>query len=160
MKYHCVDRLLDFEFHDSWWKLIRWNEDELVVGAEFLNVHRNALPEPTEKDMELEQAQIIIRGVTVRSFEPGQAWVTDGDGTMRTEDPQVTYTGGAAQALLMSELRSGITIHSLFASGAGISIEAGGMQPFFTACLTCGQTEIAWDGFRKPAWYEEKNRPF
>ena len=54
MRYTSIDRLQDFEFHDSEFRLIQWIDwplEKLVFSATSLNVHRDAEPNHSGVDM-------------------------------------------------------------------------------------------------------------
>lgn len=42
MKYISTDRLCDFEFHDSEWSVVSWENGNLTVKLRALNIHKDA----------------------------------------------------------------------------------------------------------------------
>ena len=53
MKYISIDRLCDFEFHDSEWSFISWENGNLLVRIIMLNIHKDTEQNDTGKDMEI-----------------------------------------------------------------------------------------------------------
>ena len=73
MKYTSVDRLSDFEFHDSEWELVEWrkiaNIDTVTFKARLLNVYKDAAPNNLGVDMEIEEATICFNNFIINENE-------------------------------------------------------------------------------------------
>lgn len=159
MKYRLIDRLADFEFHDSEWSLIASDSGKLVVGARLLNIHRNALPEVLTCDMEIDLAQITFSTCCVIEFEPGVPWKTDASGKSYPLEPMITYTNQEAEKRLLHELDSTTTIHAFEKENCGnYRISGCGDEPYFEAVISFDSVTIEWNDFRRPAWYVLRKR--
>ena len=58
MRFQSIDRLQDFEFHDSMWMLAQQNPTSFAFDVKELNLHLDASQNPEECDMEIEEARI------------------------------------------------------------------------------------------------------
>ncbi len=156
MKYSFVDRLQDFEFHDSFWKMLSWEDDEVVIELRCLNVHKSALLEPVDTDMEIENARMIFRGFSQLTYEPSRVWKTDEKGKSYTDEPQIIHSGKAAQKFFIAEMKENPMILNLSYCDRKCEIDGCGTDPYFTFCFSFQHVEIAWDTFRGAAWYERE----
>ncbi len=161
MKYRSSKILDDFEFHDAEFTFEGFNNQNLVVTARYLNIHKSAEQNPYSKDMEIELAKITFQGIHFISIKLGGARKQDEPGGLWTEEPQVIYEGKTAEEKILSNLRSGIKVleFGVFDNGNcyfdGIADEP---WLWFQAQFSFESALIEWDAYRKPAWYEE--RPF
>lgn len=55
MNYISQNRLSDFEFHDSYMKLINYADDRLTVSVRELNIHKGTDQNLYPTDMEIER---------------------------------------------------------------------------------------------------------
>lgn len=155
MGYRVEDRLEDFEFHDAWLTLDRFDSGALTVSADHVNVHKAAGYGTLEHDMELDRAKITFEDFCAMSFEPGRAWKTDPEGSSYTDDPLIVYRDGEAEETILGELRNGISVYALGKNADGrYFIEGCGIEPFFTMGFWARSVVVEWDGYRKKAWYE------
>ena len=155
MTCRAENRLEDFEFHDAWLTLDRFNEEGLAVSAEHVNVHKTAGYGALKHDMELNGARITFQGFCAATFEPGRTWKIDADGRPYTDDPLIIFEGKEAERLILEELRNGINVYDLGKKKDDwYYIEGCGLEPFFTMEFQASGVTIEWDGYRKKAWYE------
>ena len=154
MKYMITDRLQDFEFGDSEFTLVSWDNDHLTVSVEFLNIHKDAVPGNSDSDMEIEKALITFYGFQLHEFEPGRTWKRNETGRDYTDDPLIVYTDGKACAMLENELSGSITVWHLEEDSGGYELDASGIDPFFSVRFSFSSVEVTWDAYRKKAWYE------
>ena len=159
MRFQSTDRLQDFEFHDSTWSLADRSSTSFAFDVKELNLHQDA-PQNTENcDMEIENAHISLIGFRLSFYEPGVAWTTDAPGQSRPAEPQRTFTGDEAIALLLREAKHGIWVYALKQTDAREWVLSGcGEEPYFEAGFSFDQVTIGWDAFRRPAWYVLKAR--
>lgn len=154
MKYRWIDRLADFEFHDSVWSLISYDSSKLVVEAKFLNIHRAALADVITCDMEIQLAKITFGSCSIVAYEPGVPWKTDALGKSYPAEPMITYTNLDAEKRLLNELVSTTTIYSFVEDDCGYyRISGCGDEPYFEAVISFDRITVEWDDFRRPAWY-------
>ena len=159
MKYRLIDRLADFEFHDSAWSLISYDSGKLVVEARFLNIHRAALADVITCDMEIQLAKITFCSCSVVAYEPGVTWKTDASGKSYPAEPMITYADLDAEKRLLHELDSTTTIYSFEEDNCGnYRISGCGDEPYFEAVISFNRVTIEWDDFRRPAWYVLRKR--
>lgn len=158
MKYASINRLDDFEFHDSMWKLCSFQDQVLTVDARMLNIHREAPLNPHEMDMEIELAQMTFTGVEILSFDLGYVWKTDADGNSQPEELGGIHEGKDAEDLFLTELDTGdlgATIFQFQKEDGVYTLDACGDEPWFAAQFRFDSVKIEWDTYKKPAWYTE-----
>ena len=160
MKFTSTNVFLDFEFHDAYFKLISIEDNVLTISVQYLNIHKNTEQNPYNTDMEIEIAQITFINFQVKSFEPGRGgWQQDENGTWHTDEPQVVFHGETAKEKAINELQHGATIFEFGTlENENHYFDGAGNEPWFQVQFAFDAVNIAWDAFRKPAWYEE--RPF
>lgn len=142
MKYRSSKILVDFEFNDAGFKFESFDNQNLVVTARYLNIHKSAEQNPYSKDMEIELARITFQGIHFISFES-----------------QEIYDGKIAEEKILSNLRSGIIVWKFGVLDNGnYCFDGAGDEPWFEAQFSCESAFIEWDAYKNPAWYEE--RPF
>lgn len=155
MIYRAENRLKDFEFHDAWFKLDRFDSSGLTVSADHVNVHKTAGYGVLEHDMEMNSAKITFEDFRAVTFEPGRAWTTDDDGRSYTDDPLIVFEGREAEKEILEELQGGINIYGLGQEKENqYYIEGCGIEPFFTMILQASGVTVEWNGYRKKAGYE------
>lgn len=154
MKYCSIDRMNDFEFHDSLFTFVSWDNNKLVVSAKCLNVHKDAAPNNLNSDMEISLARITFEGICINEFEPGRRWQTDENGNYYTNDPLVIYKSQKAQTMFEDELRSGITVMGIVFENNEYELGACGNDPYFSIRFTFSSVRVEWDDYSKKAWYE------
>ncbi len=142
MKYRSSKILDDFEFHDAGFTFESFDNQNLVVTAQYLNIHKSTEQNPYSKDMEIELARITFQGIHFISFES-----------------QEIYDGKIAEEKILSNLRSGIIVWKFGVLDNGnYCFDGAGDEPWFEAQFSCESAFIEWDAYKNPAWYEE--RPF
>ncbi len=157
MKYASVDRLSDFEFHDAEIELVSFTEHQLIVQAQYLNVHQDAAQNPFESDMEIDRARMTFDGFDCISYEPGRALERDEHGKWHAPEPQVILFGDDARCRFLEQLNAGLTLYDFYPQeGKTYVIDAMAIEPFFSACVTFDRVVIAWDEYKAEAWYVSK----
>lgn len=159
MRYKSENQLELFDFHDSELSYVSYDEKNLVISAQFLNIQKSAEQNPTDYDMEIQEARLTFRAVSELSYEPGRAWTTDADGRSVPVGPEVVYRDEAGEKRVLDALQAGMTVFSFERNDAGrFSVGGTGAEPFFTIEFSCGAVLVEWDEYRKPAWYELNRR--
>lgn len=158
MKYHCVDRLQDFEFHDSEWELVWCERGDAAFGVRNLNLHKGTELNDGDWDMELGPGQMVFRGFRLIHFEPGRSWTTDERGGSVPVGERVLYTGAEA----LAQLSAGpFQVFGFQREGGHWEFDGCGSEPYFTVALDFDSVEITWDSFVNKAWYElHRHYPF
>lgn len=154
MKYHISDRLQDFELEDSSFSLISWSNDVLIVSVRHLIIHKDATPEKTNCDMEIDKAHITFRDFRIYEFEPSRTWETDANGNSVTKDPLVIYTEDTARYMFERELNNSFSIMHFSHENGKYEIGASGIDPYFSVRFSFASVDIEWDSYRKKAYYE------
>ena len=161
MKYTSIDRLQDFEFHDSEFRLIEWIDgilEKLVFSATSLNVHRDALPNHSGVDMEIKKAKISFHNVRILEFEIERFSKEDENGNEYFDEPLTIVKGNEAKALFQNELDNSITVLYLMKTENG-EYELNGIgNKFFFVRFIFESVEIEWDEYSNAAWYELKQQ--
>ena len=159
MRFQSINRLLDFEFHDSMWSLADCDSASFAFDVTALNLHQDAPQNPESCDMEIENACVFFVGFRLAVYEPGVAWTTDASGKSCPTEPQKTYTGDEAIALFQLEAKHGIWVYALEQTDTGEWVLSGcGEEPYFEAGFSFDQVTIEWDKYRRPAWYVLRER--
>ena len=70
MKYVSINRLSDFEFHDSKLTLVSFEDQCLILNATYLNVHKGIEQNPHKVDMEIALASLTFEDFVIWSYEP------------------------------------------------------------------------------------------
>lgn len=154
MKYTLKDRLEEFEFHDSEWKLISWEQD-LIFSAHAVNLHRSMIPESPEKDLQLAEARITLSGFEIKELIPSRTFRKNENGEWVTDEPLVVYTGEAAKNVFIEELKHEIRVLIWEQNKAGIyELRACGIDPFLSVNCTFTSSLVEWDAYKGEAWYE------
>jgi hypothetical protein len=157
MKYQSANILQDFEFHDAYFKFMKFENNALIVSVDYLNIHKNTEQNPYSTDMEIEVAYITFQGFCAKSFELGRKWEQDATGKMYTKEPQVIFEGQTAEDKLLNELRVGATVFEIGKLENGnYYFEGTGDEPWFQVQFSFDSVTLEWDEYRKSAWYEEQ----
>lgn len=156
MKYCTQNKLEQFEFHDSEFSLVRFDKKDLIASVKYLNIQEAAEENPYDCDMEIERAIFHFGDVHILSFEPARAYQKDADGNWYTDEPQIVFTGKAAEEKLISELENGFSVNGIAFARSDtytLEIEANGPEWFCTK-IAFSDVSVSWDAYRKKAWYE------
>ncbi len=153
MKYQFINRLQDFEFHDSIWHLVSFESDVFVFTVSCLNVHKAVLKEQFDTDMEIADACLIFRGVSQLTYEPSRTWKNDADGNLHTDESRIVHEGETAHKFFVSEMEDGPVIYELEHSDGKCKVGGSGKDPYFTFCFAYQESEISWECFKNIAWY-------
>lgn len=154
MRYSSIDRIRDFEFHDSVLTLVSWDSNCLTVSAESLNVHKDAAPDNEGADMEISKAFITFSDIKIIEFEPSRAWMQDENGKMYTEDPLVVHSCEIARNMFENELKNSIRLTGITPDNGFYELGAIGLDPYFSVRFVFSSVEIGWDDYNGRAWYE------
>ncbi len=160
MKYISLDRLQDFEFHDSELELIGWeklgNMDDVTFKARLLNVHKDAAPNNSGVDMEIKEAIIHFGNIVIKEYERMRSITLDENGNEILGDPQVIHKGDEARKLFDNDLKDKITVLYLGESNNGeYELEGIGYNHnCFMVRFTFGTVKIEWCDYSGAAWYE------
>lgn len=155
MKYRVDNRLDCFEFHDCDLTLVRFPDADLILSARHLNIHKHTPQNPSDHDMEIECATITFHGFRLDSYEPGRAWEFGSDGQMHPLSPQIIFYGQDAEAKLLEEFKTQVTVLDLNRHEEDRwFMDAAGSEPFFTIFFCFDSVTIEWDEYKKKAWYE------
>ena len=160
MKYTSLDRLQDFEFHDSELELIGWeklgNMDDVTFKARLLNVHKDAAPNNSGVDMEIKEATINFGNIIIKEYERMRSITFDEKGNEILCEPRVIHKGEEARKLFDNDLKGKITVLYLGESNyREYELEGIGynhncfMVRFFVSTV-----KIEWDDYSGAAWYE------
>lgn len=157
MRYTSIDRLQDFEFHDSEFRLIQWIDwplEKLVFSATSLNVHRDAAPNHSGVDMEIKKAKISFHNVRILEFEIMRFSKEDENGNEYFDEPLTIVKGNEAKEMFRNELDNSITVLYLMKTENG-EYELNGIgKKFFFVRFKFESVEIEWNEYSNAAWYE------
>lgn len=157
MKYTSANIFEDFEFHDAWLKLERFDAKHLHLSAQHLNIHKAAEQNEHGCDMELDTAMIALSGICVTSYTFGGGRFLNEKGEVIATEPQTVLTGAAAEERLIDELRSGVRVYEFGVHGdSGCYLDGSGAEPWFHARFSFDTATIQWDGYQNAAWYEKR----
>jgi len=161
MKYTSLDRLQDFEFHDSELELIGWEKlgntmDCVTFKARLLNVHKNAAPNNSGVDMEIKEATIKFGNILIKEYESMRSITFDENGNKIFGEPQVIHKGDEARKLFDNDLKDKITVLYLGDNNNGeYELEGiGDNYNGFMVRFTFGTVKIEWCDYSGAAWYE------
>ena len=159
MKYRSINRLSDFEFHDSEWFLVDLSSSGFVVNVKLLNIHEDAPQNRKSCDMEIEVARITFDSFSLHSFCPSVVWKTNPDGSSQPTEPLQEYTGKEGIRLFLNEFGRTVTVFRFVPTEDNCWIlSAAADDPYFEAAFSFGRVTIEWDAYRRPAWYVRKQR--
>ena len=161
MKYTSLDRLQDFEFHDSEFELIGWEKlgntmDCVTIKARLLNVHKDAAPNNSGVDMEIKEATVRFDNIVIKEYERMRSITFDENGNEIFGEPQVIHKGDEARKLFDNDLKGKITVLYLGDNNNGeYELEGiGDNYNGFMVRFTSGTVKIEWNDYSGAAWYE------
>ena len=159
MKYISIDRLSDFEFHDTTFDLQSSEGNSLTVMAKHLNIHTSAEQNPFENDMEIETACIRFERIDVVSYKTGGAKRFDANGNYIDIEPEFIFDKQEAHGHFIDQLKSGITVLYLGEDEKQrYIIEAVGHDSFFMVAFSFDRMIIEWDDYIGEAWYASRKK--
>lgn len=148
MKYNVENQLDLFEFHDSEFSLISFDNDKLIVSVKYLNIHKNSLPNPSDYDMEIENAIITFKGFHVTYCKTYSY----------SNEVNIYYNQEAAEKFkeeFNGDHREHLNIFDLGKlDNSQYYIDANGVSIFFSIHFSYDKVTTEWDEYRKKAWYE------
>jgi len=147
MKYKSKNRLFDFEFHDSFAKIKKYENHNLSLFIDALNLHKDAdQNEEGVCDLELGRAIISFEKLKIETVE----LVVDQNNDVNTEQ-----TIGLAESLLRYLAKGGTILHlkTLLPGCIEILIDFR-ENGWYRAELFYDDVCVEWDEFLCPAWYE------
>lgn len=157
MKYCVKNQLNLFEFHDSKFSLISFEENELCICSEHMNIHKNAKENPHDYDMDISLSKISCENTEILSYEPMRAYTRDDNGNWHTNDPQIIHKGDKAKENFINDLKDGFYLNYVdikqFDKRTEIEICATEPKCFY-AVLSFSNVIIEWDSYCGKAWYE------
>ena len=153
MKYISKNRLSDFEFHDVVLTFESFNDHRLIVQAAYLNIHKDAVHNPFETDMEIACARISFVNCTIKSYEPLRALKQDENGQFYSDEPQIIYSSDEGKKHFIEQLKQGITVFDFGKKDETTFYLDVSLQLCFTVCFSFEDVLIEWDDYKKPAWY-------
>ncbi len=150
-----LDSLADFEFHDSEWSFVSWENGDLAVKIRALNIHKDAAQNGTGKDMELGEAVATFFGIKNITYELPRTWKKDENGNSYTDEPRVIYEGDEAMARFIEELKNehGVTVMYFDKKDEGYELGAIGNE-WLSPKFDFDSVRIEWDVYDGKAWYE------
>lgn len=155
MPYTSSNDLSDFEFHDSIFKLDRYEDGTLSIAVHNLIILKTAKSNPHSTDMEIKTALITFNGFRAISFEPGQAWQIGETGLYPSHEPKVVFEASAAEKLFFAQLQSGVLVYEFgLLENGNHYLDGSATAPWFQLQFTFDSVTIQWDSFYGLAWYE------
>lgn len=155
MNYISVNKTDDFEFHDAYFKYIGVENNDLVVSASFLNIHKSAEQNPFNEDAQIKEAKITFKGFRMVSFKGSVKYEQDESGTWKPAEEPVVLESKEAEETFLQELNHGITVYDFGIYEDGLYyVDGFGEDPYFTAFFNCDTIIVEWDEYLKKAWYE------
>lgn len=147
--------LSDFEFHDSIFKLDRYEDGTLSITVQNLIILKSAESNPHSTDMEIKTAAITFRGFRIASFEPGRVMQIGDNGQLYSPDPKVVFEGSPAEKLFFAQLQTGVLVYEFgLLENGNHYLDGSAAKPWFQLQFTFDSVTIQWDSFYGPAWYE------
>ena len=157
MKYHVENNLDLFEFHDADVSFVSFDNNELILSARHLNIHKNTDENPNDNDMEITLANVTFLKFKVLSFEPMRTYQIDDDGKWYTNEPRVIINGKEAEIHFLENAKKGFSINCIDVckqkTRTKIEFSASTPNPFFTT-ISFEDVVIEWNEYCKKAWYE------
>lgn len=144
-----------FEFHDSRFSLVNYNGKDLIISVEYLNIHKNTTQNPSDFDMEIENAEITFKNINILTYEPGRVWKTDIDGNSYPIGPRIVYVNNDALNKTIEEFENKSNIyHFEKLENTNYSIGACGIEPYYEIEFNFDNVSVCWEKYKKKAWYE------
>ena len=157
MNYVSIDRLCDFEFHDSEWSFVSWERGNLTVRIVMLNVHKDTKHNDTGKDMEIKEAFATFIGVKAPTYELPRTWHKDENGNSYTNEPRVIYEGGAAVRRFIEDIKND-RVACMFFDRNDEGYEFGGVgEDWISFRFGFDSVRIEWDEYDGKAWYSGRS---
>ncbi len=154
MKYISTDRLCDFEFHDSEWSFVSWENGDLTARIVMLNIHKDAAQNDMGKDMEIKEAFATFIGVKEPAYELPRTWHKDENGNSYTNEPRVVFEGSKAVENFIKDLKSDCRATCMFFDQNGEVYEFGGIgEEWISFRFGFDSVRIEWDEYDGKAWY-------
>ena len=113
MKYRVENNLDLFEFHDADVSFVSFDNNELILSARHLNIHKNTDENPNDNDMEITLANVTFLKFKVLSFEPMRTYQIDDDGKWYTNEPRVIIKGKEAEIHFLENAKKGFSINCI-----------------------------------------------
>lgn len=154
MKYRLENRPEDFEFHDALFSLIHADDKKWIMSAKHLNSHKNTEQNPTEFDMEIDEATITFTDVSVSVYKAGGDLVKDINGNTRREECILLEGTDAKNKFLAILEEPIIVLYFGTDDNARYILEGCGTESFFTVEFNFENIIVEWNGYCKKAWYE------
>ena len=150
-----LDSLADFEFHDSEWSFVSWENGDLTVKIRALNIHKDADQNRMGKDMELGEAVATFFGIKNITYELPRTWKKDENGNSYTDEPRVIYEGDEAMARFIEELKNDHGVTVMYFDKKDEGYELGGIgSEWLSPKFDFDSVRIEWDAYDGKAWYE------
>jgi hypothetical protein len=153
MKYLSKNRLSDFEFHDAVLTLESFLSQRLIAQAAYLNIHKEAMQNPFETDMEIACARLSFEDCTIKSYELLRALKQNENGQFYPDETQIIYSGDEGKEHFIEQLKKGITVFDFGKKDDETFYLDVSSQPGFTVCFSFEDVLIEWNDYEKPAWY-------
>jgi len=154
MKYISTDRLSDFEFHDSEWCFVSWEDGNLTVRIRMLNIHKDAQQNDCGKDMEIKEAIMTFIGIKNFTYMLPRTWKKDENGNSYTDDPLVVYEGDEGVRKFINELESSHHAAVMYFKEIDGGYEFGGIgNEWISAEFAFDGVRVEWDEYCGKAWY-------
>lgn len=157
MQYCVKNQLHLFEFHDSVFSFVRFDQTCLVVSAKYLNIHKEAKENPEDCDMEIDSAEISFNGIENFAFKWMEEYEPAVDGTLYMTRSSILFRDKEAENRFMDALKRRITV-----DGIEICEDKNGKDIIRIYTHNCFLVEftfesvlIRWDTYSKKAWYEQ-----
>ena len=139
MKY-ISENIDDFEFHDALAYYKSYEDNNLAITVQRLNIHEDAAENDYDVDMEIAYAEMTLKNIRVLSY-------TDADA--------IRLEGKQASEKFMEQIQQGIGVLSFGIENDGIYyFEGSGTELYFIAYCSVENIFIKWDEYKKKAWYE------
>ena len=156
MRYN-LGNLKDFEFHDSVFSFVSFEDDCLTVECEYLNIHKDSACNPFSTDMEIEKAEICFKNLRVISYEKERSCRIDENGNHYTDRPRIVICYEAALEKFTAQLKNKLTVLDFDIKENDVYfIDGISIDPFFTVCFMFENITVSWDDFKGEAWYTER----
>ena len=159
MKYVSIDQLHDFEFHDSVWSFVSWENDNLTVKIRMLNIHKDAEQNGSAEDMEIKEATVTFTGIKHAMYTLPRTWYKDEKGNSVTNDPLVIYENGEAVERFIAALKQEDRAECMFFDKKDEKYEFGGIgREWISFEFGFAGVTVEWDEFDGKAWYVRERK--
>ena len=145
VRYISENALHDFEFHDAAFTNGSFADTCLTFDVRYLNIHKDAVQNPFDTDMEIDVARITFYGFKVLSYEPGRAHI---------DDPPIIFRENEAVRRFVDQLNEQMDVFDLYFDEDGFYyMDAMSVDPLFTIGFRFDRVTIEWDACNRKAWY-------